>query len=214
MVLLLALLTHLTPSKNGGHTALYEGILYLLLDAVGKRLFFLTFHHERRNTCEGDIASFDESGSEDIQKKAASIEVKYLVTLLERAVSLAPAFLGLASSGELAHGLKPSRAATVKKASTTAKSNQPKPSLSVAAKERLQRTLVQCIFGDQNQLHATSDTEDEVSNNEFIEVLRKPIQIGPLPQPPKTHNVDVPQWFREEIWRLVGWDILGSDNDW
>jgi hypothetical protein len=217
--LLLALLAHLTPARQGEHTALYEGILYLLIERTGKRLFSLTFGHERSTAIEDDIETSNQldpshpySPLTNIEQNAASIEVKFLVGLLKRAMSLAPAFLGSISG---ATSSKPSRAGK----SLMAKNAQPKTSLSISAKEKLQRTLVQCMFGEdvKRKDNSNGDTEDEdkVSNSEFIELLRKPLPMGPLPQPPKMEDLEVPQWFREEIWRLVGWDILGSEErDW
>jgi hypothetical protein len=59
------------------------------------------------------------------------------------------------------------------------------------------------------------ETEDEDGgNNEFIDVLKKPVQMGPVPPPPKVEDVDTPQWFREEMWRLIGWDILSREDGW
>lgn len=231
--LLLALLTHLTPARQGPHTALFEGILYLLLERTGKRLYLLTFDRERGATLDDELIDGSPPPAAQlgtIERQAISIEVKFLVQLLERAMSLAPSFLGSLSGA--AAPVKPGRGA----ASTKVKfAGLPKgtAALSISAKEKLQRTLVECMFGSaqldrQNgtkknggiggdgALGEDDETEDENAdekNDDFIEVLRKPVFMGPVPQVPKVEEVDVPEWFTESVWKLVGWDVLGWDED-
>lgn len=223
--LLLALLTHLTPGRQGPHTAFFEGILYLLLDRIGERLYLLTFNRERGATLEEEMindSSPPKAQIETIERQALGIEVKFFVQLLERAMSLAPSFLGSLSGADVP--VKSGRSAAKVKFAGLPKGTA---ALSILAKEKLQRTLVQCMFGSaqlkqqdgsnkSGRIGEDDETEDEDAdqqNNEFIEVLRKPVFTGPIPQMPKVEEADVPEWFTENIWKLVGWDVLGRDGD-
>ncbi|KAJ5139968.1 hypothetical protein N7448_003376 [Penicillium atrosanguineum] len=64
-------------------------------------------------------------------------------------------------------------------------------------KNRLQKTLLQTVFG----------TEDPL----FQDGLVRP--TTPPPQSRDAHHVEeaeFPEWFTQELWRLVGWDLLNS----
>jgi len=64
-------------------------------------------------------------------------------------------------------------------------------------KNRLQKTLLQAVFG----------SDDEI----FQEGLVRP--ATPPPQNRDTRHVEqpeFPEWFTQELWRLVGWDLLRS----
>lgn len=218
--LLKEVLLHLEPSQSGPHTSLFEGILYTLLERTADRLYLLTFRHARAETTEEDIVRLAqvlesdkalEKRTGDLDFRSANTEVVFLVRLLEGAMKLAPKFLG---------SLLPTVSTKSSRTSSTqaTRLTNLKPSLSVAAKEKLQRTLIQCMFGGDERRKADPDAdtenEDEESANDFVEVLRKPFLIGPPPMLPRLDDVDTPQWFTEEIWKLVGWDILSRDVAW
>ena len=76
--------------------------------------------------------------------------------------------------------------------------------LSAQAKDRLQRTLIHCMFGD----------DGAGEHDEFADVLRMPARLGSVPNMPKVEDKDVGEWFTGEVWRLVGWDLLGKDGQW
>jgi hypothetical protein len=70
--------------------------------------------------------------------------------------------------------------------------------LATKAKESLQRTLVRCMFG----------TRDADNDNLLGDCLKlPPATFKPVPAP-KVKSADVGQWFQEEVWRLLGWEIL------
>ena len=80
----------------------------------------------------------------------------------------------------------------------------PKGRLSSLAKDRLQRTLVHCMFGD--------NTDDE-----FLDILTKPMpsmRVNNLASVAKVDDHEVEQWFKEEVWRLVGWDVMAKEAGW
>jgi hypothetical protein len=227
--LLLALLSHLTPSRQSTHTALFEGMMYLLLERTGRRLYLLTFNRERGLTIEEEMIDGNPSPAAEIgtiEHQGISLEVKFLVGLLERGMSLAPGFLGSVSGVQ--SGTKASRGGATAGSKQNSKGTGG-TSLTFSAKQMLQRTLVECMFGSTTTNVEDEDTEGEddlggggggrsggsgkVGNNEFIELLRKPMLVGPLPQVPRVEEVDVPEWFTGEVWRLVGWDVLSWDGD-
>lgn len=206
--LLLAIMASL-DSKQRSHMALFEGLVYLLLSRVGKQLFFFTFRHDRCTTVEGDITlgypEISDTAAEPSQRssspaklKAMKVEAKYLVQLLERAMALAPSFLGSTLSDSAIAKL--SRVTTTTRRATASKTAMTKSALSAMAKEKLQHTLIDAMFGEDG------------AQNEFIERLTKPKAFAPIPPPPKVEDEDVPSWFCEQVWRLVGWDLLALEG--
>jgi hypothetical protein len=215
------LLEFVTPARGGAHAALFEGVLYHLLDRTGKRLFALTFQHERSDVLGNDIKA---TPLTTLTLRAIHIEAKLLVEILDCAMRLAPVFVGSLALPDALSKKAGGRPGLSSKASVSSKSvAQPKATLSIAAKEKLQATLIHCMFGDEVRDNLedvddddTEDDEDELigAKNGFMERLRKPVYMAPPLPPPKVEEEDVPQWFREEVWRMVGWDLLGKIRDW
>jgi hypothetical protein len=180
--------------------------MYHLLERVGNYLYLLTFNKERGATVEEDVQTpyppgFSHEGNTESKlapkHRHVTTEVKYLTQLLERAMGLAPAFLG--STLPMSSDTKSARPKSV---ASKLNAGQAKPLLALHAKEKLQRTLVHTMFGDDG------------AQNEFVERLKKPVAVQPVPAPPKVEDKDVLQMFREKIWGLVGWDILTREEDW
>ena len=73
--------------------------------------------------------------------------------------------------------------------------------LSALAQERLQRTLVVCTFGQEVR-------------DDFMDVLTKPVDVGRVPAGPKVKDEEVLEWYQGQVWRLVGWEILGKEGEW
>ena len=200
---LCSLIDNLDP-KVEAHKSLFEGCAYFILDRVGSRLYMAAFGHCRGETMEKEIAAsqhIDEiedtseplsANHEEMQIKCAKLEAPYLVHLLKRIMSAAPVYLGTNVANKSARGKQAS-----KRGST-------KGPLAITAKERLQRTLVNCMFG----------IEDVDEGDPFMDCLKLPaINRSNLPMP-KVKEVDVQDWFKEEIWRLLGWNILEREQDW
>lgn len=73
------------------------------------------------------------------------------------------------------------------------------------ARAKLQRTLVDCIFGPDSRMPNASD-----------DVLRPPMtpdSLPPFEEPTATtENLqEKTDWFESELWTVIGWDILGND---
>ncbi|KAF2203244.1 hypothetical protein GQ43DRAFT_275964 [Delitschia confertaspora ATCC 74209] len=187
------------------HREIFEGFFYVLLERIGKRLFFCTFGCERSPAIEGDILNtiIQEDSAirskNEAESQVARQEVPLLISILERAIALAPHHLNTRLATGYSKATKPanfSRAAT-----TTSKLLKGTP-LCARAKDRLQRTLINCMFGENGD------------HDEFLECLRMPARMGGLPSVAKVEEENAAEWFQGEVWRLVGWDLLGKGGEW
>ncbi|EMF15929.1 uncharacterized protein SEPMUDRAFT_38996 [Sphaerulina musiva SO2202] len=182
--------------------ALFEGFTYCILDQLGKSLYSVVFGHSRAPDLELELklddgvlhdgAASEASAlqQEDEERKQTKLEAPYLLHLLNRIMIAAPAHFGNV------HGVKNGKA----------KSNRApaKNMLARSAKECLQRTLVHAIFG----------TENVNDDDPFKECLKMPTSVGGPLSMPKVKEADVLEYFKEEVWRCVGWDILAKEGDW
>lgn len=192
--------------ENQHHRDIFEGVLFLILEQVGKLLFYFTFDRQRGATIEDDITvSPAEDDMRNIPRKiteniATRLEAQCLISMLDRAMGVAPHHMNnplasrpSSSSSRRASGTGPS--------TPTKSLPRSKVPLVSWARDRLQRTLIQCMFGDQDQ-------------DEFADVLRMPGTLGPLPRFPKLDEGDVGDWFNGEVWKLIGWELLSKDSVW
>ena len=138
--LLTSMLEGLNPTFNT-HRALFEAFAFSTLEMLGARLYLVVFGHARPATLEEEIACSistptpSSSDSDDDDDEAASLrdasfcktrlESPYLIHLLSRVLAAAPSFLDdTATAGTTGAG-----------------------ALTQLAKDRLQATLLQCMFG-------------------------------------------------------------------
>ncbi|KAI7363852.1 hypothetical protein KC336_g21538, partial [Hortaea werneckii] len=122
----------------------------------------------------------------------AKLEAPYLIHLLARLMNAAPAHLGAIISTKTG---KPKQANN---------KGSMKGALVLAAKDRLQRTLINCMFG----------TEGVDAQSPLMDCLKMPMAPStPLPMP-KVKEAEVQEWFKEEVWRLLGWEVLSKEGDW
>lgn len=189
-------------SKIDAHKSVFEGFTYVALDKLGGKLYHLVFGHERGPTIEDEIAASNDSDEigdavdtgtltqREQQMRAAKLEAPYLIHLLNRIMNAAPAHLDAVVKH---NNGKPKQACK----------GSMKGAIAVAAKERLQRTLVNAVFGE----------ESNAGDDLFKDCLRMPSISGPLPMP-KAKEPDIQEWFKEELWRLLGWEILSRDSEW
>ncbi|OQN97455.1 hypothetical protein B0A48_16614 [Cryoendolithus antarcticus] len=191
-------------AKHGCHRSLFEGATFVILKKLGSNFHAIVFRHPSA-TIEESIKSFATTG--DTQSKAiepsdtdmtaqacAKLEAPYHLHLLKLILSMAPAFLPPAPTIGKSGKVK----ATPKLGSIT------KTSLTVLAKERLQRTLINAVFGTEGL-----GSEDDM----LLEALRMPV-LGDARIPvPRVKEAEVGEWFKEEVWRLLGWEVLGREVD-
>lgn len=180
-------LIQLLDAKAECNRPIFEGLAYCVMEQIGSRLFSSTFGHSRAPTIEAEIAVGD--AQDETKQQQIRIEAPYLIHLLHRIMMAAPAHLGSAKNK------KTGKPKVVKK-------NDPKDALAVAAKECLQRTLVNSIFG----------TEGVDENDPFMDCLKMPSAgAGPIAMP-KGKDVDMQEWYKEEVWKLLGWEILEREE--
>lgn len=198
----LAGVVDLLDSTSSSNKALFEGLAFVVLEKIGETLFVNTFGHRRGATLEVEmlqsvVCMESTSAEQDPQERSllqqkADLLSPYLTHLLKRIISAAPGFLGfLASNRSGKHRPTTPRAST-------------KVNLAIAAKERLQRTLVNCIFG----------MEGVDQHDPFRDCLKMPQTGNGRVVMPKVKDVEVKEWFREEVWRLLGWEILSHEDEW
>lgn len=200
--LLIGLLSYLEKT-TAVHQQIFDGFVYLLLERVGRRLFYCTFGRHRSNTVEGDLESIpaptssEEARKREVEALGTRLEVKALILVLERAMGLASNHMNPQSSNAGRSQKKLDRTLSLKNLPAASKAR-----LSSVAKERLQRTLVTCMYGEKDE-------------DEFLDVLTKPmpsIRLGSLQNVAKVEDKDVEDWYKKEVWRLVGWDVLAKNS--
>ncbi|KAF2821952.1 hypothetical protein CC86DRAFT_357872 [Ophiobolus disseminans] len=195
----------LLDKTNGIHQKIFDAFVFLLLERVGKRLHYCTFGRHRSANIEDNLAPPPEPTNEidkakcDTNALGTRLEVKALVLILERAMGLAPHHMNPPNTKAPKSPISNCLARTISMKTLPA---APKGRLSAIAKDRLQRTLVACMYGSS-------------SDDEFLDVLTKPIpamRVGNLQNVGKIQDEDVEQWYKEEVWRLVGWDIMARES--
>ncbi|CAK4030157.1 Hypothetical predicted protein [Lecanosticta acicola] len=179
---------HLLDAKVEANRALFEGFTYCTLELLGARLFSSTFGHIRASTIEAEIRQGD--AQDESTQQQIRVEAPYLIHLLHRVMLAAPSHLGSA----ITKGGKPR--------SMIKHKNSPKDALAVAAGQCLQRTLVNSIFGTEG-----IDEEDP-----FMDCLKMPSAAGGPVSMPKGKDTDFQEWYKEEVWRLLGWEILARED--
>lgn len=201
-VLLCSIINQL-DAKLDVHKALFEGFAYSTLNKLGAQLYTCVFGQSRGETIEAEIATSHLSdeiedakspGVEGLEVTKAKLEAPYLIHLLTRLMNAAPEHMGTIVGTKKGKGKAINNKASMKN------------SLTIIAKDRLQRTLVNCMFG----------TEGRSEDDEIMDCLKMPIlKKGKKVDIPKVKDAEMQDWFKEEVWRLLGWEILAKDYiDW
>lgn len=201
--LLVTMIASLEPAKPG-HIDILEGFFYVLLERVGKTLYVFVFDEEESpilaNRSHGDRLQYHGIGAnlrEALKRKAMQGEAKYLIWTLERAMTFVCRH----------HSVNPTAKVTKKKIkdASTSKAAVSKPpdktNLSDRARTRLQNTLLKGIFG--------------AGEKEFKDGLRMPAiaEMDLNAELPTVTEDETAEWFKQEVWRLLGWEILGQHDD-
>lgn len=147
-----------------------EGFLFVALDRVGKLLALFTFSDWRSpaEICPNMRPSgLTAVEKEDLTPDIAQVEAKHLLIVLDKVLTRESGISDAKS--RIIHSLK----------------------------DRLRKSLLQAVFGDDDPL--------------FKEGLTRP--ATPPPQACETRQPDeteFSEWFIQGLWRLVGWDMLRS----
>jgi hypothetical protein len=207
--LLGGILKHLDP-KQQPHKEIFEGFLYCILSKLGSRIYTVNFSRPRAASIAKELETADSNTPTPESVTAvrqSHLEAPYLLHLLKLALALTPSFL--------THSPAPTSTSTSTSASKTTKSKSThksgtitKSTLALAAKERLQATLIEAIFGSEG-------VDDDELGGLFVDCLRMPVTGGGMAMAavPRVKEVEVGRWFQGEVWRLLGWEVLGKEMD-
>ncbi|KAK4504700.1 hypothetical protein PRZ48_002661 [Zasmidium cellare] len=197
---LLSNIIGLLDSKLDANKAIFEGFAYCVLRRLGRHLFTTVFGHPRAPTLEAEILQSrddiedDESTpspqEKELQQKRIRVEAPYLIHLLTRTMAIAPSYLGAALTVKTGKPKQAHNKAAMKGA------------LAITAKDCLQSTLVNAIFG----------TEGMDENDPFIDCLKMPIPGNVTIPVPKVKEPEMGEWFKGEMWNILGWEILSRTD--
>lgn len=204
--LLITMLFHLDPTKLT-HKEIFEGCLYLLVTRVGEVLKDFTIGGRPYGIMEDDTTwAHDTRPREGRQLKifsaandteASKAQAPYLIWILKRAQSFT-------SSTSLATDATTSSQDDRRQSERTLRDSSHNSILD-DARIRLQHTLVRAVYGEQ----AAASFEPAL----------EPPQIPPNDElmvdlDMQNETTDVTDWFKSEVWRLVGWDVLRGNITW
>ena len=212
--LAISMMKCLNPAKTS-HGQILEGFVFVLFEKVGKGLRKIIFGSAEGGECTtipgGNPCNNEESSSsqpashvnnddqaEDAVAAAIEHQAPYLIWILERVQSI------------LSHQQQQGPTAITFSSSSPHHPSPPNnnENLAAFAREKLQYTLLKAVFGD--RAPTTQDYEP---------ALRK--ALPPAPSPPADAAAtdefptieippgeDVRSWYKREVWRLLGWDVL------
>ena len=196
--LMAIMLTTLDPSKES-QSQILEGCLCAFLDHLGSSLSLAVFVDdqlsEQREMFTGilppqglqDISTFDS----ETATRAVQLEAPYLIYILENVMTFVDGHQALMSS---------------RSASLFSLSKNSWTSSNVFAKqikEKLQNTLLKGVFGSGEKTFRNSLQRPAGPDTSVDEDL--PARPDPA--------VQTPDWFTGEVWRILGWNILASDDE-
>ncbi|KAF2860012.1 hypothetical protein K470DRAFT_86811 [Piedraia hortae CBS 480.64] len=195
--------------KSDLHKSLFEGMAFAVIERVSSTLFASVFGHPKGKNVEEeiDLGTRAEEADEheanekpeaaDIAREQAKLEAPYLVHLLSKVLGQAPGFMNStpAMPSDEMLTLAPRRGRT-----RAVKQDGP---LIQSARHKLQRTLVNCLFG-----HECAEIRD---------ALRRPVPPADgeevaMPKGKKgERDLNSGEWFSDQVWKLVGWDVLSTE---
>ena len=198
---LLAVLSHLDTTRSS-HASLLEALVFHLLTRIGEILHLTTFSGPRNDSVDHEIRNLPPSEEHmldplvKLDRTAMTIEAPYMIALLRKALAMLPPKM----RRRLPEGL------------------DAKFYLVPAVLNKLQRTLVDCVFGSNTR---GSDASEDV--------LRMPELRGLVDDAADIENMATrnaggveggfqdeerrADWFEGQLWGLLGWNILGREKD-
>jgi hypothetical protein len=197
--LFLALLATLEPAHQGSspqpaQQQLLDAVTYLTIAAVGDAVYVLSFGHARPATIREEVA-LDARVRETPSERARvnAVELRCLWRMVRQVLAVAKAF-------QVARGAVDARGLARR---TVAAGRASGGKLSLDVRKRLERTLVRCIW-----------REDQ--GDEMEDVLERPVFKGRLPRLPRGYvleDTESQYWFFGEMFSLIGWGMLKKRDD-
>ena len=186
------------------HKAILEGCFFLLVTRVGEVLRDFTIG-ERPFGIQG-VAATSRHSSHARQRRrvkspnaatdteASEAQAPYLIWMLSRTMRL---------STSMSFANEPITSSDQR--SETARQDIPPSALYKDAHVRLQHTLVRAVFGE--RVAANFEPALKPPHTPLDDDFRKDWDT-------QIEKVDVSDWFKNEVWRLVGWDVLRGNVTW
>ncbi|KAI9718385.1 MAG: hypothetical protein M1812_004106 [Candelaria pacifica] len=201
--LVIAMITELQPAQ-AAHCDILEGFLYVLLNRTGQVLDKFVFKEPEGEDLSSQprnlpSRAIGQDQANEAQQRANRGESCHLVWILESSL----ASVQQNPPGDCAQARDPSK--DLRNSMDRIKSARgglvSKELLPERAKTRLQNTLLRGMFGDDGK--------------RFHDCFRKPTNSKPIPKMPTItrDGDDTEDWFKGQIWRLLGWEILSKDLD-
>ncbi|OJD17887.1 hypothetical protein AJ78_02059 [Emergomyces pasteurianus Ep9510] len=183
------------PQENG----LLEGFLFAILEQVGKTLCLFVFKELYSNPdlrlnpaklpLPGDFdKKYPARGEMAVAQRAAEYEAKHLIWILERAIAFTDQFEP--PSDQTSGDMISTRGLSL--------------GILQRARIKLQNTLLKGIFGEKEQGFRDS-----------LKIPEKPSYSLPEDFSGRLYaaaEIDPAEWFTQEVWRLVGWDVLLNEK--
>ena len=201
--LAISMMFHLDPVKST-HRAILEGCFFLLVTRVGEVLREFTIGEKPFGIQEVDATSRRslhprerrqfKSPNAATDAEVPEAQAPYLVWMLSRTMRLS-ASMSLAN--------KPITSSDP--LSETAQRDISPSALYEDAHMRLQHTLVRAVFGE--KYAAKFEPALEPAHTPLDDHLRTDWDT-------QIETADVRDWFKNEVWRLVGWDVLRGNISW
>ena len=179
-----------------------DGCLFLLYEKVGQGLRAFTKDSEYDKVPQPDNGQTlihhgpaVSNGDNREDEKVLEARAPHLIWILDRVQALVAKQYNMPNmETQVSH--KAARTITI---DTFRSSNE---KLTVEARKKLQNTLVDVVFGSEADSpykpaldRSHSPTDDDVSTSD-------------LP------DVEIQDWFKHEVWRIVGWDVLIEHIQW
>ena len=203
--LAISMFFHLDPAKST-HRAILEGCLFLLVTRVGEVLQDFTIGERPFGIQEVDATSRHNSHPRERRRvkspnaandtKASEAQAPYIIWMLSRTMRLS-------TSTSMSFVNKSITSSDQR--SEAAQQDFPRSALYEDSHIRLQHTLVRAVFGDKfaANFEPALKPPPTASGDDLWTDLNTQIE-----------TVDVRDWFKNEVWRLVGWDVLRGNITW
>ena len=186
----IVLIAHLDTTKTT-HEEVMEGFLFSLLRRLGQGLKSFTIGNQADWGAEEDEsqAAADNRGSET--QAVMEAQAPCLIWIFEQAQAF----------------VTPRQTTQIPKNARRGPSAASRKSLSTIEQNRFQNTLLKAVFGDRVSAEyrpALTPPSSPLDNGFF----------GRLAVDLKERDMEVKDWFKYEVWRLVGWDCLRGKMQW
>lgn len=196
--LAITMLFHLDPIQST-HKSILERCLYLLVTRVGEVLKAFTigerpFGIQEDNTTSRQDPSPQEGQQLKITSAASEVEASeaqapYLIWILDRTQRFSSSVSSATKATITSHDVH-----------RQIEMAQPDSSHSTTyndARIRLQHTLLNALFGPAARFEPALESPHALPDDELMTSFET-----------QSETADVRDWFKNEVWRLIGWDVL------